>query len=410
MNSQEIQDVIDALSEGTKKGNYTQSQLAISNWNYSAMQASNKTSKSYTEYSSGAYQILKQGVASFKQNGCTENNIQASHIVLKKLPESSTLKINVQNSATLKETDAAMMKKDMSHLRSSWKNRKRYKCKICGKVFALKINMHIHRINHSNTKHGTIVQSSKRHLLKKRMKDKSKNNNYKKQMTLLAEKRKKLLFTMSQNAELIAAHNYIMSQLAGSVTNIYQCKECGKSFSNINIFRQHQLMHNEIKNFTCTICGRGFSFAGNLRRHEKIHQNIRPYKCAECNLEFSQKSHLMSHLIIHNKGEVKQHICATCGASFSRQGNLRRHEKIHTQIKPHVCSVCGKCFLQPSHLKAHQVTHTNEKPYECELCGTTFGRKGNLMRHIKRIHEIHQELLKHEGGSIARERKLGLSL
>ncbi|CAI5768261.1 finger 271-like [Podarcis lilfordi] len=106
--------------------------------------------------------------------------------------------------------------------------------------------------------------------------------------------------------------------------------------------RIQQKSHKGEKLFECIECGKSFSQSGALRRHQRTHTGEKPFECFEC------------------------------GKSFSESGALRRHQQTHTGEKLFEYSACGKSFSQSVALRIHQRTHTGEKPFECFECGKSF--------------------------------------
>ncbi|XP_018006778.1 longitudinals lacking protein, isoforms H/M/V isoform X26 [Hyalella azteca] len=70
-------------------------------------------------------------------------------------------------------------------------------------------------------------------------------------------------------------------------------------------------------------------------------------------------------------------------ASFS--GSMRDGKRLYP------CTMCTKVFCQLGDLNRHLRVHTGEKPFQCPYCDLRSALKGNLLRHIKKIHTHVQE-------------------
>uniref|UniRef100_A0A8C7WVW5 C2H2-type domain-containing protein n=1 Tax=Oryzias sinensis TaxID=183150 RepID=A0A8C7WVW5_9TELE len=149
--------------------------------------------------------------------------------------------------------------------------------------------------------------------------------------------------------------------VTGSNERCYICKECGKSFCDISLFKIHTRIHAKNKRFSCKECEKSFSRRSSLKRHMRIHTGEKPFSCKECKKSFNHISNLNQHMRTHT-GE-KPFSCKECKKSFSRISHLKTHMRTHTGEKPFSCEECKKSFNQISHLRRHMRTHTGEKPF-----------------------------------------------
>ncbi|XP_014349436.1 zinc finger protein 345 [Latimeria chalumnae] len=225
-----------------------------------------------------------------------------------------------------------------------------------------------------------------------------------------------------ETREQVRQHRQEHLKLTASGEKVYECRACGKHFSNASNLRKHAAIHTGRRPFCCTACGRAFRQATHLERHYLIHTGERPFKCGVCQKGFRDTSDLLKHQRVHT-GETPFQ-CPVCQKTFKHLHNLRTHQRRHTGAESHEedldpemlrcpsclqvlgalgkledhrcnvvgarpedmeCGLCGKVFPCVSGLRRHYLTHTGCKPFSCHLCGKAFRQLAHLERH-KRIH------------------------
>jgi len=159
----------------------------------------------------------------------------------------------------------------------------------------------------------------------------------------------------------------------------FTCKQCGKLFSTLGIYRFHLKQHQKNMH-PCNTCGLPFDNRKKLAEHLLYKHQIEENTCLKCGVQFTRRSHVERHVrLVHLKEKPYQ--CHLCGRQFGLADTLRRHMMAHDGEKPYQCTVCGSSFLSASILKTHSIIHTNNKQYKCKLCVASFSKKGGLNRH-----------------------------
>ena len=61
-----------------------------------------------------------------------------------------------------------------------------------------------------------------------------------------------------------------------------------------------------LKLYNCEDCGKTYTNSGHLARHQRVHTGVKPYLCEVCHRSFQRKEHLKRHLATHKQSEVTE--------------------------------------------------------------------------------------------------------
>ncbi|XP_023187126.1 zinc finger protein 420-like isoform X2 [Xiphophorus maculatus] len=202
----------------------------------------------------------------------------------------------------------------------------------------------------------------------------------------------------------------------------YECADCGKSYTVIGHFLNHQrshrqpsksvfhdLEHLKKKSFQCESCGRNYSRASALDAHRRCHQEKLVKSKNRNSGETVQPAESPAEVKpCENPTEEdsdKLFKCL-CGKGFSSMMRLKTHQRFsrNTLCSPEemkqkpkkgcgefYCSECNKAFNGHIALFNHQRWHANHsdntaKRFPCEECGKEFMTLTFYYRHQRTAH------------------------
>ncbi|KAK4329343.1 hypothetical protein Pmani_000292 [Petrolisthes manimaculis] len=188
-------------------------------------------------------------------------------------------------------------------------------------------------------------------------------------------------FTAASRIELSRHQNKHVDE------HMYVCEVCGNTFSRDTTLREHiQFVHTKKQQFKCAICEFTTHRPSTMRKHLEGHTQVEPVVvCPVCGALFKSKRNLKAHLLSH--AGAKPHACDECGKKFILQNRLAAHKlQVHAP-RTHNCPHCIKWFPTVHHLRRHIRVHTGEKPFTCCFCTFSCNTQGNLIKHIRHVHD-----------------------
>jgi len=170
----------------------------------------------------------------------------------------------------------------------------------------------------------------------------------------------------------------------------FVCQVCATVFYTKYKLDLHQAQKHEINNeFRCDRCKKFFFSDFRFEKHKR---KCAFKSCPACGKEFMSNWKLSNHVKGHLK--VKSNVCDECGKEFLHGSTLMQHiEIVHQGKRDYECSLCSKTFSRPSSLRTHKLIHTGIKPFPCTLCEKKCREKVQLIKHLKKRHEVGDDLL-----------------
>ncbi|XP_011377490.1 paternally-expressed gene 3 protein isoform X2 [Pteropus vampyrus] len=186
----------------------------------------------------------------------------------------------------------------------------------------------------------------------------------------------------------------------------YVCDECGRAFSVISEFVEHQIMHTRENLYEY---GESFIHSVAVSEVQKRQARGKCFECKECGETFNKSAALAEHRKIHVRKYLTEYNEDEYEEPFMPSPTFSELQKIYGKDKFYQCKVCKETFLHSSALIDHQKTHgrddkdtvrgeafkpspplselqkmyAKEKMYECKVCRETFHHSSALKEHQK---------------------------
>ena len=133
------------------------------------------------------------------------------------------------------------------------------------------------------------------------------------------------------------------------------CDICGKTFSRFHSLKRHMKKHdkNAKANFTCSFegCDKSFEKQQHYQFHMNIHTGQEPYKCQSCGSTFRSKYVRNSHYKVCAGLAMLR--CDICQKTFNARSSLYSHKESKHPGQNYTCR-CGASFIYLEKLQKHK--------------------------------------------------------
>lgn len=267
--------------------------------------------------------------------------------------------------------------------KSSRKEEKIFRCKVCKRTFNRRHNLTKHERVHSGDKPYSCKECSKRF---------ADSSNLTKHIQRVHQVKNGLYSAGLESKES------------------HQCEVCVRCFPTAHDLFKHEMKYATSKVWTCIVCDKSFHLRNSYARHTDTHNEKRRYHCDMCERTFSQKFLLEKHRQYHatyqhdiglqldeeyneDYNEDEEHDDEDDDNYNINNDNTNKYEsdidgnqreRIGKGITVHECTICDKVFTYRSLWTRHLKSHSQDNSFKCDLCQQVFKRQYYLSKH-KRV-------------------------
>lgn len=128
-------------------------------------------------------------------------------------------------------------------------------------------------------------------------------------------------------------------------------------------------------------CGEEY-LIGNRAAYLQHEKNFHRYGCNVCGRVLASRTSFNNHVLLHD-GEQAKVKCEFCERTFTTKGNMMVHvREVHNNTGIHFnCQYCEKGFMEQKDLNAHLHDHN-----VCQICDETFADLPGWISHTRREH------------------------
>ena len=165
------------------------------------------------------------------------------------------------------------------------------------------------------------------------------------------------------------------------------CESCGDEIRQ-SLMPNHQLYKHGKRNFPCKECHKKYFRRCDLKNHIEGEHSDETFQCPHCNAQpFARKRRLEVHIKLHHEEHTV--MCAKCPFTTSENHYLMVHEKSKHMDKTDwpLCDQCDYRHWDKNQVKLHITQAHNGVRIRCQLCDASFTQRGNMISHMKSLHE-----------------------